>query len=280
MKQRNLWTSLSLIGALAASPAVFTEPAESPAESVADLPRTFETMRAEAEKFVGQTVTDASGGRLGSVSDIVIGESDYRLYAVVDLAAETPEPTLGQTVFNADGSAFGSVADFVMGKDDRQPYAVVAVAEMGEERGPGGNDAVVSGAGPPGGAGTRASSDEVADAGSAPADRRQDDPAQAAGAGTRASSDEVADAGSAPADRRQDHSAQAGGAGTRASSDEVADAGSAPADRRQDHSAQAAGRPAGQQAPDRTMPPSWLGIALASIAVAALGTWLVARHRG
>jgi len=233
-------------------------------------------MRTEAEKFVGQTVTDASGGRLGSVSDIVIGESDYRLYAVVDLAAETPEPTLGQTVFNADGSTFGSVADFVMGKDDRQPYAVVAVAGM--ERGPGDNDVVVSDARPPGGAETRGSSDEGADAESAPAG--QDDPAQAAGAGRRASSDEVADAGSAPADRRQDHPARAAGPGTRASSDEVADAGSAPADRRQDHPAQAAGRPAGQQAPDRTMTPSWLGIALAAIAVAALGTWLVARHRG
>jgi sporulation protein YlmC with PRC-barrel domain len=267
MKQRNLWTSLGLIGALAASPAVFTDPAESPAESGPDLPRTSETMRMEAEKFVGQTVTDASGGRLGSVSDIVIGESDYRLYAVVDLAAETPEPTLGQTVFNADGSAFGSVADFVMGKDDRQPYAVVAVAGM--EHGPGDTDVVVSDARPPGGAETRGSSDEVADAESAPAG--QDDPAQAAGAGSRV---EVADTGPAPEDRRQDDPAQAAG------SDEVADAGSAPADRRQDHPAQAAGRPAGQQAPDRTMTPSWLGIALAAIGVAALGTWLVARHRG
>ena len=244
MKQRNLWTSLGLIAALAASPAVFPGPAESPAEPPAesgpDLPRASEAMRTEAEKFVGQTVTDASGGRLGSVSDIVIGESDYQLYAVVDLAAETPEPTLGQTVFNADGSAFGSVADFVMGQDDRQPYAVVAVAGM--ERGPGDDDVVVSDARPPGAAETRG--DEGADAGSTPAERQQDDPAQAAG------------------------------------SNEVADAGSAPADRRQDPPAQAAGRPAAQLAPDRTMMPLWLGIALAAMAVAALGTWLVARHRG
>jgi hypothetical protein len=247
MKQRNLWASLGLIGALAALPAVFADPAASPAESVA-LPRTAETMRTEAEKFVGQTVTDASGGRFGSVSDIVIGESDYQLYVVVDLAAETPEPTPGQTVFNADGSAFGSVADFVLGKDDLQRYAVVAVAEMGDERGPGGNDVAVSDARPPGGAGTRESSDEGADADSAVAERRQEPPAQAAEAGTRESSDEGADAEPAPAVRRQDHPAQT------------------------------AGPPAGQQAPDRTMTPRWLGIALAAIAVAALGTWLVARH--
>jgi len=262
MKQRNLWTSLGLIGALAASPAVFTDPAESPAETPAesspDLPRASETMRTEAEKFVGQTVTDASGGRLGSVSDIVIGESDYRLYAVVDLAAETPEPTLGQTVFNADGSAFGSVADFVMGKDDRQPYAVVAVAEMGEEHGPGDNAVVAADARPPGRAETRRSSDEGADVTSAPADPPAD----------------------RPAEQRQDPPARTAAAGAPGSSDEGADARPAPADRRQDHPAQAAGRPAGQQAPDRTMPPSWLGIVLASIAVAALGTWLVARHRG
>lgn len=274
MKQRNLWTSLGLIAALAASPAVFTDPAEPlaepPAESGPDLPRASETMRTEAEKFVGQTVTDASGGRLGSVSDIVIGESDYRLYAVVDLAAETPEPTLGQTVFNADGSAFGSVADFVMGQDDRQPYAVVAVAGM--ERGLGDDDVVVSDAQAPGGAETRGASDEGADAESAPAG--QDDPARAAG------SNEVADAESAPADRQQEPPAQAAGPGTRASSDQVADAGSATADRQQDPPAQAAGRPAGQQAADRTMMPLWLGIALAAMAVAALGTWLVARHRG
>ena len=226
-------------------------------------PLAIATATSAVECLVGQTVTDASGGRLGSVSDIVIGESDYQLYAVVDLAAETPEPTLGQTVFNADGSAFGSVADFVMGQDDRQPYAVVAVAGM--ERGPGDDDVVVSDARPPGAAETRG--DEGADAGSTPAERQQDDPAQAAG------SNEVADA-VAPADRQQDDHAQAAG------SNEVADAGSAPADRRQDPPAQAAGRPAAQLAPDRTMMPLWLGIALAAMAVAALGTWLVARHRG